>query len=328
MSNSTNLTMNVSNLGYEIFWTFIVPFICLFGTISNFISIISLTKMKVKNHMYKFMVASSATHFFYLIMCGFIFVLRCKSLCHIDSTSYGVIFYHLVIWKYLTSCLGLLISLNEIVMCLQRYSVIRNMEYFKFEKFAFTFTIFTLVSFLVYMPRLFLFKISAFDGQYFLENTRFKTTVFGIFLNVTGSVIRGPILLVIIFVINFLTGLKFTEVIKKKSTLKKLLKINNSYVECYQCKNGDDENQIKAQMNIVKMLIMMCVTFLLGNIPLAIIEIEEQIQQIKGEESPSFIVNFSFFSNTLLFLYHSLDFFIYFIFNKQFRFGFKTIFRN
>ena len=191
------------------------------GAITNLISIISLGKMKVKNHMYKFMVASSMTNFVYLILCGFIFVSRCGSLCSTNKNSLDVILYQLVIWIYVTSCLALMISLNEIVMCLQRYSYITNMTHFKFEKFTLTFTIFILISFLVYMPRLFFYSIVQNNQSYSLLTTSFKSTKLGVALNITASVIRGPVVITINICLSILTDLKFVQMIKRKRLLTK-----------------------------------------------------------------------------------------------------------
>ena len=222
-SNETNATANVYPLGYNIYWTFIIPFIGLFGTAINLTSIISLTKMEVKNRMYKFMLANSATNCLYTFLCSFVFVLRCGYLCSTDKNSFAVVFYDMFFWEYLTSCLGLLISLNEIVMCLQRYSYIANLESFRFENFEVTFAIFVLASLLNYMSRLFSMKIIRVDNMYQLVNTSFRATTFGMTLEICASVVRGPLVLVIVVIINILTALKFVEMIKKKRSLKKLI---------------------------------------------------------------------------------------------------------
>ena len=90
-------------------------------------------------------------------------------------------------------------------------------------------------------------------------------------------------------------------------------------------RNQEYVKENKAKMNLNKMLITMCFLFLMGNLPLAIVEIEF-VYQINIGLDASFSEKFSYFSNTCLFVYHTLDFFIYYIFNRQFRNGFKKVF--
>ena len=187
--------------------------------ITNLVSIISLSKMRVKNYMYPFMVCNSAANLVYMLLCGFVFVLRCGRLCPTNKNSFAVIFYQLAIWYYLTSCLALFINLNEIVMCLQRYSYISNLDYFRFENFKVTCSIFILVSFLNYAPRFFFNYIKKVDNLYFFTATEFKSSTVGIALNIASSLIRGPVVIVIIITINILTDLKFAEMINKKKLL-------------------------------------------------------------------------------------------------------------
>ena len=97
------------------------------------------------------------------------------------------------------------------------------MENFRFENFTVTFTIFTIVVLLVYMPRLFFYNIVQLNGNYLLVNTSFKSTRLGVALNIIASVIRGPIVISINFLISILTDFKFVQVIKRKKQLTKNL---------------------------------------------------------------------------------------------------------
>jgi hypothetical protein len=84
------------------------------------------------------------------------------------------------------------------------------------------------------------------------------------------------------------------------------------------------EKEIRARENLMKMLITMCILYLFGNLPLAISEIQS-VYQINIGISSEFSAKFSYFTNTCLFVYRSSDFYVYYIFNKQFRDGFKSM---
>jgi hypothetical protein len=176
------------------------------------------------------MLANSCTNCLYTLLCGFIFVTKCGSLCDFSKVSPFVVYYDYLI-KYFTSSLAILVSLIEIVMCLQRYSVISQSKRLKFKKFIYIFPLLVLVSLATYLPRLFLYGVvKDSNNNYELIKTNFSRAFMGIFLEITMSVIRGPILIICIMVINILTALKFIKLIKLKRRLteKKQTQTGNS----------------------------------------------------------------------------------------------------
>ena len=98
------------------------------------------------------------------------------------------------------------------------------MNYFRFENFTLTFTIFSIFTLFIYLPRLFFYKIvQDYEYRYSLANTSFKSTKIGIALNILPSVIRGPLVILINFIISVLTDFKFVQVIKRKKLMTKNL---------------------------------------------------------------------------------------------------------
>jgi len=167
------------------------------------------------------MLANSCTNCLYCFLCGFMFLTRCGSLCSISLPSLMAAFYDYLIVGYVTSSLAILISLIEIIMCLQRFSVISHSEWFKFKKFFYVFPFLVLVSLITYLPRLFTFGVTKdLNDDYELIQTSFGRSFMGIFLEISMSVIRGPILVICIMTINVLTALKFVKLIKIKRKLK------------------------------------------------------------------------------------------------------------
>jgi len=226
-TNQTLTNEGGKGLFYEIYWTFLIPFICFFGTITNTISVVCLIKIpnNVQNgSMFKFMLSNSAINAVYEFLCGFIFLLRCGSLCNTNISHLELIIYNFVIWDYLTSSMAILVNFNEIIMCIQRYSVIVNWKRFQFKRFNIIFSVLIFLSLIVYLPRLFFRTINkkgSFNGEYQLVNTEFKSNTIGFLLDILVSVIRGPVCLIIIITINILTGIKFVKLIKKKKALKR-----------------------------------------------------------------------------------------------------------
>ena len=177
------------------------------------------------------MLANSCTNCLYTLLCGLIFMTKCGSLCSFSKVSPFVVYYDYLI-KYFTSSLAILISLIEIVMCLQRYSVISHSKRFKFKKFIYVFPLLVLVSLTTYLPRLFLYGVvKDSNNNYELIKTNFSRALMGIFLEITMSVIRGPILIICIMVVNVLTALKFIKLIKLKRRLteKKRTQTGNTF---------------------------------------------------------------------------------------------------
>ena len=229
-SNNTSLNIStekgsVNTLVNEVYYIFIIPFLCFFGTITNFISVISLIRLGDKNHIYKFMLAGSSTNCLYMFLCGFIFLPNCDRICSIDQNSLIVNIYSLLIIDYFTSSLAILISFIEVAMCLQRYSIITNSKRFKFKKFNLNFPAIVLLSFVVYLPRLFLKEIiTSPNGRYASVETALAKTQFGLVLNSLMSIVRGPLFLLVILVINVLTAIECAKLMKKKTKLKKIAK--------------------------------------------------------------------------------------------------------
>ena len=168
------------------------------------------------------MLANSCTNCLYSFLCGFIFMLKCGSLCNISQTAPFVVYYDYLIWEYFTSSLAILISLIELVMCLQRYSVISHLERFKFKNFFNVFPILVVFSLLTYSPRLFVYGVvKDLNGDdYELIETSLSKSFLGIFLEITMSAIRGPLLAICIMIINVLTAFKFASLIKNKRKLR------------------------------------------------------------------------------------------------------------
>jgi hypothetical protein len=76
-------------------------------------------------------------------------------------------------------------------------------------------------SLLTYSPRLFLYGVvKDLNDDYELIETSLSQSFLGIFLDITMSAIRGPLLAICIMIINVLTAFKFASLIKNKQKLR------------------------------------------------------------------------------------------------------------
>jgi hypothetical protein len=93
----------------------------------------------------------------------------------------------------------------------------------------------------------------------------------------------------------------------------------NTKTKSNQRKKKQSDRESRAELNLIKMLIVMCGLFIFGNLPIAFSDIIKLFDQNVYNQ-------FSFFNNLSIFLFHTTDLFVYYTFNSQFRDSFKKIF--
>ena len=163
-TNQTSETNLDENRFVTLVWTFVIPSICCIGAITNLLSTISLIKIKSKEIIHKYMLANSVIKMLYTFMCAFICLVRCGRMCPVASTSFVIVLYKYLIYDYVTSCMAVFNILIEIVLSLQRCSIVSNWKRFRFERFNVVILMLTGVSFLPYIPCLFLSEMTSGEG--------------------------------------------------------------------------------------------------------------------------------------------------------------------
>jgi uncharacterized membrane protein YhaH (DUF805 family) len=199
-----------------------------FGSISNLISLIIFSNKKFKDNTFKYLLVHSISEFLYFTILFVIILINVLRRGHDLDNSVATILKNLIkilLDDYLTSCLAIFSIFTEIVISLQRYLTISNSRKFKFIKTGNPYKI-----------ELFLFIISL--SFYFCE-VLFKRIVErkGISLIITTNkivykycymivnMIRGPISLITLTIINVLSAFKFRHQMVKKLNLKTFGKI-------------------------------------------------------------------------------------------------------
>ena len=230
--NSTeNLSFRVADFGN----VYILPPICLFGLITNFFSILVLSRPELKGIMYQFMLINTIADFTHLLLGIFLIFVRCGSLC---STSFTFIakFYELYIFLFISNNCLLFIILLDIVLSIDRLlsftskpSVFKNISLKKKCIWVLIVTIF--INSVVYLiPRMVsnigYLRIGTdnitdyqYSSIYVVGNNEIgKNEYMALVLKII-NIVRGFILLVILFFINSFVVVKFRKHFEKKKKI-------------------------------------------------------------------------------------------------------------
>jgi hypothetical protein len=299
---------------YTTVWnTFVIPSICVLGMITNLLSIYIFIKLKVADPTFKLMLINSSFNLAYLFMCSFSFIFRCTFLCSF-SASYVTKLYQLYIFLYLTSSFAIMVSFVELLNTVQRYFTMRNMLFFKRFPIWLAVLIIFVFCILIYVPVLLDYEIGRKNSiAYVIQKTNFSSTIGSQILSISTSVLRGPIVLVLISISNVLTIIEFKKIMSKKKLMIKGLIEHSS-------NNSAKNTQRKSELNMTQLVITSCMLYIICNLPNSVSFILSTLKL----NNTVFFQYFVTFSNTVLFLYHGLTFFIYFFFNKKFKMCLKT----
>lgn len=214
-----------------IFWTFVLPSICYVGCVTNFICIIILLKIRLKEKLFQLFLISSYNNFLYLMMCSFVFIVNCDYICTLDG-SYISRLYEMLIYNYLTSvvalfnvCIQILISI-EILIIITKYEIKTK---FKIS-FKLTVLVLILISLGLYVPTILSRRIvigsikvndtnSSIANNFILVRTEFGLSHWYKACVIFVSLLRGPLALIIISSINLMNFNKLKKFLNEKYLL-------------------------------------------------------------------------------------------------------------
>ena len=149
--------MELSNTIRDIYWTFVLPSICLFSLTTNTINIIVFYSIKSRNVIYKYMLFNSVFDQLYLVTVFFVFIIRCGQFCEIEN-SYFAMFYAHYIYIYAANSISLYCIFIEISILVQRYNFLTNKNFLEKinKKLFFCLLVFC---FVYHLPQLTTFEI-------------------------------------------------------------------------------------------------------------------------------------------------------------------------
>ena len=214
-----------------------LPLICLFSLATNTLNIIvfSKTSRKSSNIIYKYMLANSIFDQIYLFCVSFIFIVRCGQFCQIKDTFFAKVYVHYV-YMYVANSVALFSLFLEIVIVLQRFSMLNNRDFLSSVNKTFSFTALFIFCFIYHIPQLSTFEIrqtnqtlanSTFGQRvYVRENVAKNKSLFIRHLIAFQTFIRLILIIVIIVLITRLTKFLFKqyEIIQSNN-------LNNNQIE-------------------------------------------------------------------------------------------------
>ena len=223
MSDNVYLTETVK----DVYWTFILPFVCILSIGSNMINIVIFGALKTKNIVYKFMFLKCMCDVAYLFCVMFVFIMRCGQFCQLKD-SYLAMFYYNYIYMYAANSLNMCAIFIEIFTAIQRIVFITNKTSPKHIYVNLILVSMLSLSFLYNLPRVFAFEIKPVYMNetktmrrlvYTRENI-IHTRNYGFRLFMSAQVILIVIIGMSLFcTLNFLTWHMFKKHLEKKRAL-------------------------------------------------------------------------------------------------------------
>ena len=236
--------MNYVELVKDVYWTFILPLICVISMATSLINIAVFGALKTKNIIYKFMFYNCTCDLAYLLSVTFVFIMRCGQFCEIKD-SYIAKFYHHYVFIYIANSLALYGIFMEIAISTQRIIFLTNKSLSKRLNLNVLLGILLVFSFVFYIPHIFAFEIKAVYRNetstttkanathsvpklvYIRENvTPDKSLAFRMFIGMQ-VVLRLILIVCLIFTLNYLTYYLFSKQADKKRELKNALSVRN-----------------------------------------------------------------------------------------------------
>nr|QVK45839.1 G protein-coupled receptor [Proales similis] len=273
--------------------------ICLVGCTLNIFSAIVLFKVKLKHQVYKLILASILVDIVYLLLCALFELSRCGSQCR-DGSSLAEIAYQLYAIKYLSTALAVFNILVELTLCAQRLIALTSV--FKSEIPVGIWKllgVYSIIASVVVSPILASKCVAVLDnGRFELGLTEIGRQGLDDTFHIVFYAFRGGVVMIVVIIVNLVSVYKFRLLMKKKSELR-----------------HSPSSSSQVNTNMTKLTFTMSAMYVLTNLPYSASGI---VRQFYEPNSPVDVIA-SALSNTFLFIFHSIHFFLLFRFNKAFR---------
>lgn len=146
LNNSDDALMKIEKYGLS----YIIPVICLIGALLHMFSFIIILKVKLENHLFKWMLIKSLSLSLYFFICTLIYVLKCYCsefinymIGYIDYFLYSYLAPAIIMFSLLIECsisMHHTAELSENVKTFNQPTLIL-LFYLLFSLFLFTFTV-------------------------------------------------------------------------------------------------------------------------------------------------------------------------------------------
>jgi hypothetical protein len=317
-----------------------LPLICIFGSITNILSIIVFSNKKMKDVSFKYMLAASFGDLIYLLLLTYNYTVFCPNF--INTHKFGQQIYIIIVKQYLTSCLAIFTILIDLILSIQRYFILSNdKRSYLFKPYKCIILIVFIISFIFYMPVLFqnniLAKINSESDnivEYSLIETEFGKSSMGNYLLIILSLIRIFLGIILLSFINLINAIIFRK--RFENRLKSKIRLTNTNTttttteitllkseSVNKIQNSKEFKETKANRKITQMIMFTCLLYFFGHLPASIIF----IMRLFLQPTPIMLVVIQFFF-AFICLSKGLTFFIYYFYNNVFRGVLKQLFKN
>jgi hypothetical protein len=199
------------------------PFICIIGMITNGLNCKIFYNLKAKeNVLFIFLLASSIVDFFYLFGVILVAIPNCGNYCSPEfKKNYLSQWIRLYISDYFTSCLAIFNIFIDLTVSFQRYIIIKNDNRFNIIKKRRIIFFLLILSLVYYSPELIFKKIVKINESnqtaYKVVSTNFENKFHVLKpIQISLQLIRGPLSLIVLVLINVLTWYGFKSFIATK----------------------------------------------------------------------------------------------------------------
>ena len=345
---------------------YVLPPICLVGIVTNLLCLVCILQPENRsNTVFHFMLVNTVTDFCFLSICVFIVIIRCGVYCNHGYAFFSKL-YEQYIYLFVGNSFLLFGTLMDIMVSLNRLmsfsSKVSSKAATKFKNISWTHrcVILSILAMIINTPSYLVSRqvqpigllVTTFEFNDTMYNHTNETTVtvtilYSSVTNFIGTnpigktllfvltVLRGFALLVILFLINIAIRFKLAAHLKRK---RKLVKVRSSGMSVITneatvtpglstnkkpttAAAGNRPQGNSSESNITAFVLVMCSVYLVGNLPNSISPILFTIG-LNSVTYNTYVV----FGNFMLFSSHGCYFFIYYIFNRDFRFTFNRIF--
>jgi hypothetical protein len=278
------------------------------GTATNLINISVLINPKLKDTSYKYMLTKSIVDIIYLILSiPYQAVNYCYNCPH--SITYSANIYNILIGIYLMPCLAIFSILIEIILSVYIYSMLVNRHWFTKWRFWRSIFVSAIIGLVFYISRLFAFNIvyrSKFQGFYSVYSTFGQSQTYQI-LTILQYAVR------IVLGVGILTSINAVNAVKFRKRFSHRL-----VGYCFPSQTGGGFSGLNKDSRSIKNITKMAIVSAFFKVFLEMPYSTCVIINLAGVVNSDF-VTFYYITGGLLYLSPSLDFLVYYLFNKNYR---------
>lgn len=304
--NLYNSTSSLSTRLSDVFNVFVLTPICFIGIFFNLSSVIILIQIirnkKDKRNVFTYMLLNQLVDLLFCIINIFVIVIRCGQYCSYAYTYYAKL-YEQYVFLFIGNCVSLFGTLLEISINYDRiksFNSNKKPNLVSFKTKCFILIIFVLlINTPIYLVARNVTLIGVLTNDkdsylYLVLSNQIGQNFYGKLFIFILTLLRGLVLLNVLFCLNLYIVLKFKNHMRKKLAISGL---NN-----------------RSESRVTKFVLVTSLFYLIGNVPssvspiLYIFEVDRLLYE-----------NYLIFGNLVLFISHGSFFFIYYFSNNIFK---------